>query len=194
MRARVMMVLFILVLGSILTAALVAVNSYTAPIIAANEAIETRRSILEALEIPYEPDNVEAAFAANVQEKQADGVGYYVKGSGEVAFAYAGPGLWGPIEGIVAVGPEFREITGVTIIRQEETPGLGSRIGEEVYLEQFRAKRFEGGLRMVSPGRSQADNEIDSISGATLSASAFISILNGALRDTLPVIKRGEAR
>jgi Na+-transporting NADH:ubiquinone oxidoreductase subunit C len=187
-----MMVVFILVLGSILTAALVAVAGYTAPIIAQNEAVETRKSILEALEIPYDVATVDEAFVQNVQEKQADGMTYYVSRQGDIAFDYEGPGLWGPIEGIVAVGPELQTLTGITIIRQEETPGLGSRIGEAAYLAQFKAKRFENGLRLVAPGRSQADNEIDSITGATLSSDAFVQILNDALEEKVPVIKQGE--
>jgi Na+-transporting NADH:ubiquinone oxidoreductase subunit C len=180
------------VLGSILTAALVAVAAYTTPIIQRNEALETKKSILAALEIPYQEDNVEEVFAAGVQEKKADGTTYYVSDNGDIAFPYSGPGLWGPIEGILAIGPQFETLTGVTIIRQEETPGLGSRIGEQSYLDQFKAKRFTDGLRLVTPGRSQADNEIDSITGATLSSDAFIGILNNALKSKVPVIKQGE--
>ena len=192
MKSRIMMIVFILVLGSILTAALVAVASYTTPIIQRNEALETRKSILEALEIPFGEDDVEEVFAGNVREKKADGIPYYAARSGDIAFDYAGPGLWGPIEGIIAVGPRFEALTGITIIRQEETPGLGSRIGESAYLDQFKARRFAGGLRLVAPGRSQADNEIDSITGATLSANAFIEILNDALERKVPVIQQGE--
>ena len=192
MKSRIMMIVFILVLGSILTAALVAVASYTTPIIQRNEALETRKSMLEALEIPFGEDDVEEVFAGNVQEKKADGIPYYAARSGDIAFAYAGPGLWGPIEGIIAVGPGFETLTGITIIRQEETPGLGSRIGEPAYLDQFKARRFADGLRLVAPGRSQADNEIDSITGATLSANAFIEILNDALERKVPVIQQGE--
>jgi Na+-transporting NADH:ubiquinone oxidoreductase subunit C len=192
MKSRIMMVVFVLVLGSILTAALVAVASYTAPIIEQNEAVETRKSILQALGIPYDQSTIDEAFTRNVREKQADGTTYYLSQQGDIAFAYAGPGLWGPIEGIVAIGPDFRTLTGITIIRQEETPGLGSRIGEPAYLDQFKAKRFADGLRLVAPGRSQADNEIDSITGATLSSNAFVEILNNSLEKKVPVIKQGE--
>jgi Na+-transporting NADH:ubiquinone oxidoreductase subunit C len=192
MKSRIMMIVFVLVLGTILTAALVAVAGYTTPIIQRNEALETKKSILEALEIPYGEGEIEQAFSASVREKKADGLTYYASQAGDIAFPYAGPGLWGPIEGIVAVGPTLDTLTGVTISRQEETPGLGSRIGEKAYLDQFKAKRFDRGLRLVAPGRSEADNEIDSITGATLSSNAFVEILNKALADEVPVIREGE--
>ena len=49
-----------------------------------------------------------------------------------------GPGLWGSIEGYVAISKDYSTILGLTFITQSETPGLGGRIGEEEYLSQFR--------------------------------------------------------
>jgi Na+-transporting NADH:ubiquinone oxidoreductase subunit C len=194
MKSRLMMIVFILVLGSVLTSALVAVASYTAPIIERNEAVETQKGILQALGIPFEPDSIDQAFTSNVETRQADGVTYYEAGNGDIAFAYGGPGLWGPIEGIIAIGPNFESLTGVTILRQEETPGLGSRIAEPPYLDQFKGKRFAQGLKLVAPGRGGADNEIDAITGATLSSNAFVDILNRALKAKVPVIREGEGK
>jgi Na+-transporting NADH:ubiquinone oxidoreductase subunit C len=194
MKSRLMMILFILVLGSILTSALVAVASYTAPIIQRNEAVETRKGILEALGIAFDQGSIDQAFTANVETKQADGVTYYQSKDGDTAFDYGGPGLWGPIDSIIAIGPDFQTLTGVTILRQEETPGLGSRIAEPPYLDQFKGKRFAQGLKLVAPGRGGADNEIDAITGATLSSNAFVDILNRALKQKVPVIREGEGK
>ena len=135
MKDKILMIVFVLVLGSILTAALVAVNFYTTPVIEKNEEIATKSSILKALNISFKQDTVEDIFAGNVEEKQQEGTTYYVAKDRNIAFPYSGSGLWGPIEGIIAVQPDFETLKGITIIRQEETPGLGSRIGEAPYLE-----------------------------------------------------------
>ena len=63
-------------------------------------------------------------------------------------------------------------------MNQEETPGLGDRITEPAFLDQFRAKIFAPDLKLMPEGQSQAKNEIDAITGATMSSVAFIDILN----------------
>lgn len=194
MKDKILMIVFVLVLGSILTAALVAVNHVTTPVIEKNEEIATKSSILKALNIPFNQGEVEQIFADNVDEKQKDGITYYVAKDNNIAFPYSGSGLWGPIEGIIAVQPDFERLQGITIIRQEETPGLGSRIGEAPYLAQFEGKRFSDGLKLVQPGRSIRDNQIDSITGATMTSNAFIAILNDNLQEVMPAVKQGESQ
>jgi Na+-transporting NADH:ubiquinone oxidoreductase subunit C len=194
MKDKILMIVFVLALGSILTAALVAVNYLTAPVIEKNEEIATKSSILKALSISFEPDQVEETFANKVKQRQRNGTTYYVAEDGNIAFPYSGSGLWGPIEGIVAIQPNFETLEGVTISRQEETPGLGSRITEPQYLAQFEGKRFAEGLKLVQPGRSSADNQIDSITGATMTSEAFVKILNENIEETVPEIRQGESR
>ena len=109
-----------------------------------------------------------------------------------MAFAYAGSGLWGPINGIVALNPDLSTLKGVTILHQEETPGLGSRITEQAYLDTFRGKDFTSGLKLTPPGKAKAANEIDAITGATLSPKAFLQILNANLAASVPAIREGE--
>ena len=194
MKDKILMIVFVLVLGSILTAALVAVNHLTTPVIEKNEEIATKSSILRALNIPFDSQNVEEVFAGNVEQRQQNGTTYYLTKEDTIAFPYSGSGLWGPIEGIIAIQPDFQRLKGITIIRQEETPGLGSRIAEAAYLAQFENKRFTEGLEMVQPGRADADNEIDSITGATMTSDAFISIINANLEALMPVIRQGEGQ
>ena len=194
MKDKILMIVFVLVLGSILTAALVAVNTVTTPVIEKNEEIAAKSSILGALGISFDQGKVEEVFASNVEQREQNGMTYYVAENGDIAFPYSGSGLWGPIEGIIAIQPDFKRLEGITISRQEETPGLGSRITEAEYLAQFQGKRFTEGLKLVQPGRTDADNEIDSITGATMTTDAFIKILNENIRKAMPAIAEGEGR
>lgn len=178
MKEKVAMIIFIVILGTILTTALVAVDNYTAPIIAHNEDIKQKGSILKALEIMYKEDEIEHAFLDNVNVKGAGDRSYYIAKDGTVAFLIRGAGLWGPIEGVLSMAQDIKTISRIEIIRQEETPGLGSRIAERMYLDRFKGKVFAPDLKMVPEGRSSKNNEIDSITGATMSCNAFIAILN----------------
>lgn len=178
MKEKLLMILFVLILGSILTTALVGVNSFTAPKIEKNAVIKLKSSVLAALEIPFDIDSVEQTFANNIKPVTTGDITYYISANGDFALPYEGAGLWGPIKGIIAMNPDLARISGLTIMQQEETPGLGSRIAEDEYLAAFVGKQFTPVLEMVSPGKGGGNNQIDSISGATMSSKAFIDILN----------------
>ena len=179
MKEKLSMIVFILVLGSSLTTALVSVDRYTAPMIQKNQEKKLRISVLESLGIEYSADNVDGAFGANVTTETNEQIVFYVSGaSGDIAFEYSGSGLWGPIRGTIALTPDLTRIKGITIIHQEETPGLGGRIADAEFLERFPGRRVSDGLVIQPPGKAQAENEVDGITGATLSCKAFEQILN----------------
>ena len=176
-----MMLVFVIVMGTILTGSLVGVNALTAPVIERNSAVRLKRNVLMALEIPAgESDReIEETFAASVEEQSYGGKAYFAsKGTGDVAFEYTGSGLWGPITGALAVTQDWSAIAGLTVFHQEETPGLGSRITEPSYLEKFRGKTFRPALKLVAPGKASDSASVDAITGATMTCNAFVKLLN----------------
>ena len=178
MNARVKMIAFVLILATILTGALIAVEGLTKPIITRNEAIKIKRSVLAALDVDYEEGALESTFDAHVTSVDKGSRTFFVTREKAVAFSFLGAGLWGPIRGVLAVEPDGETVKGITIVHQEETPGLGSRIAEEPYLKAFRAKRLVPRLTITDEGKASGDSEIDGITGATLSCQAFVRILN----------------
>lgn len=178
MKDKLLMIVFIVILGSILTTALVVVESYTTPVIERNGELKRKASILQAFDIPYEQGTIEQIFLDKVRGRGSGDEKYYIAKDERIAFSFLGSGLWGPIEGVLAMDKDMKLIERVVIMHQEETPGLGGRIAEQDFLDRFNAKTFLPQLNPVPEGKSQADNEIDSITGATLSSEAFISILN----------------
>lgn len=178
MKDKLLMIVFIVILGSILTTTLVAVESYTTPIIERNGELKRKVSILQAFDIPYEPTTIEQVFLDNVRGRGSEDKKYYIAEDERIAFSFLGSGLWGPIEGVLALDKDMKFIERVVIMHQEETPGLGGRIAEQDFLDRFTAKTFLPNLNPVPEGKSRTNNEIDSITGATLSCEAFIGILN----------------
>ena len=192
---RISMIAFVLILASILTGSLVAVNSYTEPMIKRNEELKAKTSVLDALGVPHGDDDVEKAFEASVTTVEKGGQLFYISRDKEIAFRFAGSGLWGPISGVIAVLPDLRTIKEITVIHQEETPGLGGRIGEKEFLDRFRSKSLEPELLIVSPGKASQDNEVDGITGATLSCKAFERVLNSEAKRCIRLLRAntGEA-
>ncbi len=113
----------------------------------------------------------------------------YSVGTGEkkvTAVAFAGPGLWGPIEGYLALDPDMRTIHGITFYKQEETPGLGGEIGAQWFQQQFVGKTIVGpdgkpGIELVGGGKASGDNEVDAISGATLTSDKVQAMLKDVM-------------
>lgn len=184
MKDKIRMVSFVVVLGSILTVSLVAVESFTAPIIAKNEARALQSGVLKALEIPFDKDSISTVFDRHVEKVSGSGGVYYRSSKGTVAHEFEGSGLQGPIRGVVALSPDRETIRGLTITKQEETPGLGGRIGEPSFLERFEGKTVQPRISITAPGKAQKNNEVDGIGGATLSCEK----LEKVLRDTFEEI------
>ncbi len=183
------MTAFVVILGTILTASLVAVNYYTEPTILKNAELTVKSNVLKALGIRVAKEEVEDTFARSVEEKKIGDKTFYLSREGEITFTFHGSGLWGPISGVIAVLPDRQTLKGLTIIHQEETPGLGSRITEAAYLDLFKNRRFTPELKSVAPGKGKAENEIDSITGATMTSNAFIDILNDQLKENLNALQ-----
>lgn len=85
-------------------------------------------------------------------------------------------GYGGPITMMVGVAPNGR-LLGVKILQQNETPGLGNRIEEKTFLEQFMGK----GLTEWRWRVSKDGGDCDQISGATISSRAVVAGLAAGL-------------
>lgn len=100
------------------------------------------------------------------------------------AFPVGGPGFWGAIKGMVAVAPDASKIIGISFYSQNETPGLGARISEPWFTEQFSGlplHPIEGDHQIfyLSPKRAgKARNELDAITGASRTSDAVERFLN----------------
>ena len=189
MKDKLLMILFVLVLGSILTSGLIVVSQFTEPLIVRNAEVRIKSSVLDALGISFTESLLDEVFEQNIEVREREEKIIYLAQNGQRAFEFSGAGLWGPITGILSLDPDLKTIGGITIVHQEETPGLGSRIAELPYLESFKSKTFSPRLRLIQAGKGQAgENTIDSISGATMSSVAFINILNDQFNEFLPAL------
>ena len=73
--------------------------------------------------------------------------------------------------------------------KQAETPGLGGRISEAEFLSGFENKKLFPELLIVGEGKSSGINEVDGITGATLSCDALEEMINSESQKYIPAIK-----
>lgn len=188
MKDKILMVVFVIVVGSVLTAGLIFVSAVTNPVIEANNIKVMKMSVLAVLDIPYSENDLETVFSENVRAETKDGRTVYISKSGDVAFSIAGSGLWGPVEGVMGLKSDLATVKRILINHQEETPGLGSRIGEDDFLSRFNDKSVVPSLEVVSAGKAAKNNQIDGITGATLSGKALEAILNNEINKYQPLL------
>lgn len=108
-----------------------------------------------------------------------------------LAFKIAGNGFQGKISMMVGIKPDFLALTGLKVLEQIETPGLGTKIVEDPsqkrnpfwFPEQFSGASIETGLELVKNRSPSKTNEIQAITGATISSQSVIRIINDQLKE-----------
>lgn len=195
MKERIIMVVFILILGSFLTSALVVVNNFTAPKIKANEEKKLQINLMKILDIPFnenDENSIKKAFSENVETVEKDALTYYKSKGNDIAFKIAGPGAFGPLSGAMAITSDLERIKGVTILSNSETPGLGTRVCADEFLGQFKGKKIVPEVKVVAGGGAGGENEVDGITGATLTGVAIQNLLNNEYKKVKPIISESK--
>lgn len=159
----------------IIVAVLAFVNTQTAPIIDANAkaaASESRKVVVPEAdsfdEVQVDEKTVSDYSVVDVYKAQND-AGY--------AVTVTEKGYNGAIKVMVGFTNEGK-IINVSIIEQEETPGLGAKIIEPDFKDQFNGKT--GGELSVVKGSASSENEIVAVAGATISSRAATKAINNA--------------
>ncbi len=93
-----------------------------------------------------------------------------------------GQGYADKIELLVGFDPKVTRLTGLFILDQKETPGLGNKIIEKKWRGQFIQKSTNKHLKVVKTS-AKTENEIDAITGATISSKSVAGIINTTVTD-----------
>lgn len=188
-------VVFMIIISAVFTTALATLNAVTIETVETQEAVKNQRSVLYVFdqEVPESIEAVQTNFEALVTEDEIKGIAYYTATKeGELigyAFPFQGSGLWGTIWGYVAVSPDFSEIIGVDFLKHAETPGLGGRISEAWYRDQFRGIDISDSVDEIIIYRPSDGGNADAITGATLTSLAVKDMVNAELQNLLKEVK-----
>ena len=97
------------------------------------------------------------------------------------------------IELLLGIDSRIKKVTGVFILDQKETPGLGNKIVEREWLDQFSNLPFTAMPLVVVKEETEKKGEIDAVSGATISSRSVTGIINNTihqLKDELVLLKQ----
>lgn len=182
------LVMTLAVAGLLSGIAIIGIYEATLPTITANKAQELREAVLKVLPgvtqmqalvyrdgelvVVAEPDKDEPVIYGG-HDAQGDFVGY--------AIPAAGPGFQDTIALLYGYQPGDRQVVGMEILESRETPGLGDKIYKDAdFVAEFSELRVDPEIVAVKKGTKTAANEVDAITGATISAKAVVRIINEA--------------
>ena len=189
----------------IIVAVLLAVVSQAlAPKQQANILLDKQKQILGALKVDYSAGNPAEVYYTLVQDtlKYGDAEVYVANLNGAVKYVLplSGKGLWGGIGGYLALDADKNTIYGVNFNHESETPGLGAKIVEMPFREQFEGKHIRNAagevvsVAVLKAGKhADGQEQVDAISGATITSAGVGTMLHEELVNNYQEFLAGEA-
>ena len=118
-----------------------------------------------------------------------------VDGATKYILPIYGAGLWGPIWGYISLDADKSTIYGTFFDHQGETPGLGAEITTPAFKIKLQKKHIFSGEELVSilvinGGNATGKNEVDAISGGTITSKGVENMLRNYLTYYEPFLKQ----
>ena len=169
------------------------VNYATQGLLAKNAARHQNRVLCRAFQLDVAGTSAEAyqqAVDAAIRTASVGDRTVYecvAPGKEGVGFVAGGMGFWDRIECVVVLSPDLRNVLNVQVLEQKETPGLGARIEEPWFTDQFKSLALawddpQGQRVLVGANPApNAANEVDAITGATQTSMALMRFFNEEL-------------
>lgn len=198
-KGRIFPVLFMLVITLLFIGITTSIYTVTKEQIELNKTIDIEEAVIGAagLDIPRNIGDIDRLYnqvVIPVKDRTGNIIYYKVmdKEKKEVTsyvVISSGAGLWGTITAAVGIDSSLESFTGLEIIEQVETPGLGGRITEDWFKKQFKGKIAP--LSIVAEGEETSRQEFQAITGATYSTNAIRDMLNKLYMELPEKIKAG---
>jgi len=169
------------------------VASALKPIQDANVERDTKNQILTSLNITglsgaAIDQKYEETITGELQEAGGKVLVATVNGATKYVLPVKGRGLWGGLWGYISIDEDKQHVYGTYFDHESETAGLGARIKERWFQEQFNGKPIftddpqKVALTVVKEGQSKTETEIDGVTGATLTSKGVAGMVTDGLQ------------
>ncbi|MBI5599360.1 MAG: RnfABCDGE type electron transport complex subunit G [Deltaproteobacteria bacterium] len=161
------------------------------PRIEANRIAEEKRAIFAVLQGAEKYDVIEKEITGAKGKKEVVRIFKGLNAAGETvgyAFIAEGPGFQGTIKMMVGLNIDLKKLTAMKVLEQVETPGLGNKISEARFTDQFSGLLIEPRIEYLKNRKPEKPNEIQAVTGATISSKAVVNGLNGRINIILGIL------
>jgi Na+-transporting NADH:ubiquinone oxidoreductase subunit C len=201
MKDKLYSVFFAFALTLVFTLVLASINALASGTIEVNEKLDFQKSLLYVFGFVQKDDKlsskeIQELYGEKIVELHGEVDVYRAQVEGESVYAFTvqSPGLWGTITGLIAVNTDGTRLMGIDFVQHSETPGLGGRIDEKAFQQQFRDERISAGpsgrIAVVSGQNtsSSEDSKVDAITGATRTSEAIQKLIDKAMNEVFPKV------
>lgn len=190
MKQYIKMLSFVFIMGFLTSIVFVGMDALTAERIEMNKDAAIYSAVLTHNDITYNSGNLAEVFNDNITVEEVTYndqlLSFYINEvNGNVSFLYGVfslGGLWGPVRGVITLESDFQTIVNVSVLEEQETPGLGGKVKNREFLDQFIGLQLlpelERPVEVNKDAAANKANEVDEISGATGTSTAFERLLN----------------
>lgn len=179
------MIFTLSIIGIISGALLSELSAWAAPKIAKHRLEDTKKAIFLVQPNGNSYKKIEPLdFELYTVSKNDSLIGY--------ALPYSGSGFQGNIRLMVGLDSELKEIIGMRVLEQVETPGLGTKVTEEPFTNQFINLVANPFIECIKGAKATNNNEVEAITGATISSKAVLRIINSGLTEVRSLKKEGK--
>ncbi len=171
---------------------------YTDPVIQNNKKEEMFAAVYEVL-----------PGCKTIETLEFDGSTFHVLGENEIsenpiflgkdenggfvgfAIPASEPGFQDLISALIGYDPNTDKVIGMKILDSKETPGLGDKIfKDEAFKTNFLDLDVSGTIEFAKKGQKNASNQIEGITGATISSKAVTNLLINSISSWKAPIKQ----
>ena len=169
------------------------ISSVLKPTQDANVERDKKNQILTSLNIVgLKGEAIDRQYAQTITDVQTEAGGQVyvaqVDGQTKYVLPVKGRGLWGGLWGYISIDEDKQHVFGTYFDHESETAGLGARLKERWFQEQFNGKPIftdntqQVALTVVKKGASKAETEIDGVTGATLTSNGVAGMVTDGLQ------------
>lgn len=185
MKLAIQMIITLSIIGIISGSLLSELSGWAEPKIAAHRKAATEKAIFIVQPTGDAYKKIESVKFDIFQVSIGDSlIGY--------ALPYSGSGFQGNIRLMIGLDYNLEKITGMQVLEQVETPGLGTKVTEKFFTDQFINIITNPLLECIKGAKPTKDNQVEAITGATISSKAVLRIVNDGLSELRSLKKEGK--
>lgn len=177
------------------------ISSALKPTQDANVLRDTKKQILTSLNIVgLSGEAIDRKYDETISEELQEQGGKVfvakVDGATKYVLPVKGRGLWGGLWGYISIDEDKQHVFGTYFDHESETAGLGARIKERWFQEQFNGKPLftdnpqQVALTVVKKGASKNETEIDGVTGATLTSNGVAGMVTEGLQSYIEFLNK----
>ncbi|HEG43710.1 MAG TPA: FMN-binding protein [Phycisphaerales bacterium] len=194
-------VVYMFVVTAFFSSVVIGFAMFTKDKVEANQQLAFEKSVLQVFGLAQgkATSQLHAIFLKRIRISKDDNLASVAiddqgKPSGYVVLL-AGKGFWAPIKGVLGLATDKRTITGIAFYEQNETPGLGGKITEKEFKDQFAGIELADNYDAIGIkpfGAELSDNQVHAITGATQTCTRLEQLINDSIKQWRKTIEENK--